>query len=302
MSHTSIINDYIAGALGGCAGIIAGHPLDTIKVQIQTQEYGGKYSGLMDCIRTVHSQNLSKGYFRGLSWPLFSYGYLNAIFFGSYGFLMKKLGHPEDTTQRPNYLIIWFSSAVATLPQLVFSCPVEVVKVTLQAQIPHTHDIPKTQMGKYYNGPIEAAINIVQKSGFRGIYRGLPTQIVRDTPANCVYMVLYAFFQFESQHWLPSIPSPIINFVGGGIAGVLSWLAIMPFDVVKSKLQADAEGRMYKGFWDCARRVYAAEGVRAFFLGMGPMAMRAFPVNAVTLMVYTESLQYLKKLERANDL
>lgn len=157
-------------------------------------------------------------------------------------------------------------------------------------------------MGKYYNGPIEAAINIVQKSGLRGIYRGLPTQVVRDTPANCVYMVLYAFFQFESQHWLPSIPSPIINFVGGGIAGVMSWLAIMPFDVVKSKLQADAEGRMYKGFWDCARRVYAAEGVRAFFLGMGPMAIRAFPVNAVTLMVYTESLQYLKKLERANDL
>lgn len=82
----------------------------------------------------------SKGYFRGLSWPLISYSYLNAIFFGSYGLLLKKLGHNDMNKQEPNYAIIGFASAVATLPQLVFSCPVEVIKVTLQAQIPHTHD------------------------------------------------------------------------------------------------------------------------------------------------------------------
>lgn len=157
--------------------------------------------------------------------------------------------------------------------------------------------VPKTQLSKYYSGPIEAVANIAQKSGLRGIYRGFPTQIIRDTPANCIYMVLYTFFQYESQHWVPSVPSQIVNFVGGGIAGVLSWLFIMPFDVVKSKLQADAHGLVYKGFWDCARRVFENEGFRAFFLGVIPMAVRAFPVNAVTLMVYSESLMYMKKLE-----
>ena len=90
-------------------------------------------------------------------------------------------------------------------------------------------------------------------------------------------------------------PYQVTNFIGGGLAGVLSWLIIMPFDVVKSKIQADPAGKMYKGFWDCARQLYASNGAKVFFLGFVPMAMRAFPVNAVTLMVYSEVLDYLNK-------
>ncbi|XP_059174684.1 solute carrier family 25 member 45-like [Physella acuta] len=301
MAYTNIINDYIAGALGGCAGITVGHPLDTIKVQIQTQEYGGKYKNLLDCIKTVQSQSLAKGYFRGLSWPLFSYGYLNAIFFGSYGILLQKFGHSEETKSKPRYLTIGLAAALATVPQLIFSCPVEVVKVMLQSQIPHTHDVPKVQLSKYFNGPLEAARAILKRSGIQGFYRGFSTQFVRDTPAATMYMTAYTFFQFESLHRIPSVPTQLVNFIGGGVAGVLSWLIIMPFDVVKSKLQADAQGLMYRGFWDCAQQVYARDGVKAFFLGLVPMAARAFPVNAVTLMVYSESLKYLKKIEHIED-
>lgn len=298
MQNKNVINDYIAGAAGGCAGIVVGHPLDTIKVQIQTQEYGGKYKNLMDCIRTVQSQTLSKGYFRGLSWPLFSYGYLNAVFFGSYGLLMKKFEYNDDLTHKPRYLMVGTIAALATIPQLAFSCPVEVIKVMLQSQIPHSHDVPKVQLTKYFNGPLEAARSIVKQSGLQGLYRGFFTQFVRDTPAASMYMTVYTFFQYERLHRIPTVPSQLVNFVGGGLAGVMSWLIIMPFDVVKSKLQADAHGLVYKGFWDCARKVYVSDGLRAFFLGLVPMAARAFPVNAVTLMVYSETLVYLKKIEQ----
>ncbi|KAK0059909.1 solute carrier family 25 member 45 [Biomphalaria pfeifferi] len=298
MPHTNAINDYIAGAVGGCAGVVVGHPLDTIKVQIQTQEFGGKYTNLMDCIRTVQRQTLSKGYFRGLSWPLFSYGYLNAVFFGCYGFLLKKFGCTEDLThKKPTYWIIGVTGALATLPQVVFTCPVDVVKVSLQSQIPHYHDLPKVQVNKYFSGPLEAVTVIFRTSGIKGLYRGFLTHVVRDTPAAAMYMSSYSFFQYESSYRIPSVPSQIVNFLGGGVAGVLSWLIIMPFDVVKSKLQADACGKLYKGFWDCASQVYRADGIRAFFLGLVPMAVRAFPVNAVTLMVYSESLKYLNKIE-----
>ncbi|KAH9492909.1 hypothetical protein Btru_032586 [Bulinus truncatus] len=297
MTDANIIHDYIAGGLGGCAGIVVGHPLDTIKVQIQTQEYGGKYKNLADCIRTVQRQTLSKGYFRGLSWPLFSYGYLNSIFFGCYGISSKTLNVSHDLTQKPRYLMIGIAAAIATWPQVIFSCPVDVVKVSLQSQIPHYHDVSKVQVNKYFSGPLEAASVIIRTSGIRGIYRGFWTHVVRDTPAASMYMSSYSFFQFESFQRFPSVPSQIVNFIGGGVSGVLSWLIIMPFDVVKSKLQADPCSRMYKGFWDCAWQVYKADGIRAFFLGLVPMALRAFPVNAVTLMIYSESLMYLKERE-----
>ena len=82
----------------------------------------------------------SKGFFRGLSWPLLSSSYLNAIFFGTYGLVLKKLDYLDDLTHKPSYWTLGFAAAVATAPQLLFSVPVEVIKVTLQSQIPHVHD------------------------------------------------------------------------------------------------------------------------------------------------------------------
>ena len=132
-------------------------------------------------------------------------------------------------------------------------------------------------------------------SHHQGMYRGFLTQIVRDTPASVIYLVSYAYFQFESKTAIPWCPSQVVNFIGGGIAGVISWMAIMPFDVIKSKLQADPNKEVYRGFWDCAGKVYSAGGPRAFFMGFIPMCLRAFPVNAVTLMVYSECLLHLNK-------
>ncbi|KAK3764056.1 hypothetical protein RRG08_046524 [Elysia crispata] len=295
MSNTSILNDYLAGCIGGGAGMIAGHPLDTVKVQIQTQEYGGKYSSLMDCFKTVNQQKMSKGFFRGLSWPLLSSSYLNAIFFGTYGLVLKKLDYLDDLTHKPSYWTLGFAAAVATAPQLLFSVPVEVIKVTLQSQIPHVHDVPAAASRKYYKGPFQAVRDIAKTSGLRGLYRGFRTQFVRDTPAASLYMMSYTFFQYEAQLRQDMIPSQVTNFVGGGVAGVLSWLIIMPFDVVKSKIQADPAGKMYQGFWDCARHLYSSGGIKVFFLGFVPMAVRAFPVNAVTLMVYSEVLEQLNR-------
>ncbi|GFO33699.1 solute carrier family 25 member 45 [Plakobranchus ocellatus] len=155
--------------------------------------------------------------------------------------------------------------------------------------------VPTTVTKKYYKGPVQAVTDIIKTSGLRGLYRGFCTQFVRDTPAASVYMTTYTLFQYESLKRQDIIPPQVTNFVGGGIAGVLSWAVIMPFDVIKSKIQTDSAALMYKGFWDCAWRLYASDGIKVFFLGFVPMAVRAFPVNAVTLMVYSEVLQHLNK-------
>ncbi|XP_074653376.1 solute carrier family 25 member 47-like isoform X3 [Tubulanus polymorphus] len=45
----NLLHDYIAGAIGGTAGIIVGHPFDTVKVQLQTHKHVGNWG----CIKTV---------------------------------------------------------------------------------------------------------------------------------------------------------------------------------------------------------------------------------------------------------
>ena len=102
--------------------------------------YNGYVSSLLydsNCIFIISNQ--SQGYFRGLSWPLLSYGVINSVFFGTYGWALKAQGSAETVDGKPQYGAIAVASAVANLPLQLIMCPVDVIKVTLQSQIPHSN-------------------------------------------------------------------------------------------------------------------------------------------------------------------
>jgi hypothetical protein len=129
--------------------------------------------------------------------------------------------------------------------------------------------------------------------GVRGLFYGFWAQLARDSPANAIYMSFYKLSSYQGSQMFPLVPNWFVNFMCGGTAGVLSWLAIMPIDVVKNRIQADTRQKYYTGFWDCALKAYRDEGWKAFYRGSMAVSVRAFPVNAVCLAVYTELLVYL---------
>jgi len=78
----------------------------------------------------------------------------------------------------------------------------------------------------------------------------------------------------------------------------------MPIDVVKSRLQSDSpyvdrttaaagSRRVYSGVLDCVVGSWRAEGVSVFYRGLTVTCMRAFPTNAVILVVYVNALRLL---------
>ena len=79
--------------------------------------------------------------------------------------------------------------------------------------------------------------------------------------------------------------SQMAQFMLGGLAGTLCWLSVLPFDVVKSRMQA-LDGRHYTSLVHCALDSYKKEGAKVFMRGGLAMALRAFPVNGVTFLVY----------------
>jgi len=72
--------------------------------------------------------------------------------------------------------------------------------------------------------------------------------------------------------------------LAGGTAGMTSWLFLYPIDVIKSRLQADTEGR-YRNAWHCFQDSLQRNGWRVFGRGLAPTLLRAFPVNAITFLV-----------------
>lgn len=67
----------------------------------------------------------------------------------------------------------------------------------------------------------------------------------------------------------------------------MSWLPVIPFDTVKSRIQADEfHNRQYKGMIDCCYRLYKNEGIHGFFKGTTMITLRSIPVNAAIFYGY----------------
>ena len=117
----------------------------------------------------------------------------------------------------------------------------------------------------------------------------------REVPSYGIYCLTYEVLSAKMhQHQFTDAHGIVADLVSGGVAGSLTWFSIIPFDVIKSRFQADFSGE-YTGFLHCAKELYKEGGVRIFYTGCLVICLRAFPVNAVTFLVYSQTLKYLEK-------
>ncbi|XP_072344048.1 mitochondrial carnitine/acylcarnitine carrier protein-like isoform X2 [Scyliorhinus torazame] len=228
------LRNLLAGGVGGVCLILAGHPLDTVKVRLQTQPkalpgHSLLYQGAIDCLRkTVTSEGLS-GLYKGMAAPILAITPVTAVVFFGYG-LGKKLQqkHPEDTLTRPQ---LFAAGMVAGVFSTVILGPVERIKCLLQIQAGAGTTT--------YAGPTDCVRQLYKQSGLAGIYKGTVLTLLRDVPASGVY--------FLSYEWLKDILTPKGQSVcdlsaprillAGGMAGIFNWMVAIPADVVKSRFQ-----------------------------------------------------------------
>ncbi|EZA52627.1 hypothetical protein DMN91_001677 [Ooceraea biroi] len=261
--------DFIAGCLGGCAGIMVGYPLDTVKVHMQTQDCRNpKYRGTWDCLRTILAKESVSGLYRGMTSPIAGVAMVNAIVFGVYGHTQRHLSEPDRLSAH------FLAGASAGIAQTPVSSPIELAKTRLQLMTP--------SQGTSH-GPMQCLRNIYRQEGYRGIFKGLGVTFLREGPSYGVYFVTYEILTRTSSK------EPISTFrmlLAGGLAGTASWVISYPVDVIKSRIQAESSNR-YSGALDCLKKSVRAEGYTCLFRGLNSTILRAFPTNAATFAVVT---------------
>ena len=150
------------------------------------------------------------------------------------------------------------------------------------------------ETGKYFKGPTKCAIHIYKTSGLLGFYKGLIPNAFRDIPSYGLYTLTYeALRQTMIQKGWTDSKGVMAELIAGGCAGTFTWFSIMPFDVVKSRYQADMKNE-FKGIIDCVYKSYQEEGITVFYRGCLVTCLRAFPVNGVIFLVYSNTLQMLE--------
>lgn len=83
----------------------------------------------------------------------------------------------------------------------------------------------------------------LRTNGIRGPFQGLGPTLVRNAPANSVYLGSFEVMKGRMASYKgckqSELPAPWV-ITAGGLGGLLYWLAIYPVDVIKSAMATDS--------------------------------------------------------------
>ncbi|ORX78949.1 mitochondrial substrate carrier family protein [Basidiobolus meristosporus CBS 931.73] len=287
--------DFIAGTFGGWAQVVAGHPFDTLKVRLQTQGNPPKYNGGMDCLRITLKEEGLAGLYRGVTSPLAGIGFCNAVVFSANGYFRRMLQGGEAKPLTLSQIAV--AGGLAGSVMSFINCPVELLKVKLQVQ---SNAVANGVAGavKPYSGVFDCGVRTFSTYGIRGLYRGITITILRDIPSFAAYFGFYEALKasFSNTFAAGRELNGFELLLAGGTAGIGCWTVCYPQDVIKSRMQNDRRSS-YKSFLDCAAKLNAESGYRAFFRGFGPTMARAFPANAATLWAYEMAMKWMNSTD-----
>jgi len=173
--------------------------------------------------------------------------------------------------QQLSYPQLYLAGAAAGLANSVVSGPVEHIRTRLQTQ--------GRGSARLYSGPSDCIRQIVQKSGYSGLYKGQLTAVARELQAYGLYFATFeacmraiAVARDEKRENL----STWVAVPCGALAGVAFWVGCYPLDVVKSKLQSDGFGpaARYRNTWAVFVETWQHGKVKGFFRGLAPTLIR----------------------------
>ncbi|XP_033217961.1 calcium-binding mitochondrial carrier protein Aralar1 isoform X3 [Belonocnema kinseyi] len=274
---------FVLGSVGGAVGATAVYPIDLVKTRMQNQRTGSfigelMYKNSFDCCKKVIRHEGFFGLYRGLVPQLMGVAPEKAIKLTVNDFVRDKFMDKNGNLPISGEIL---SGACAGASQVVFTNPLEIVKIRLQVA------------GEIAGGQKVRAWAVVKELGLFGLYKGARACLLRDVPFSAIYFPMYAHTKSRMADE-GGYNTPLSCLLSGAIAGVPAAALVTPADVIKTRLQVVArEGQTtYNGLADCARKVYREEGARAFWKGATARVFRSSPQFGVTLFTY-EILQRL---------
>ena len=152
----------------------------------------------------------------------------------------------------------------------------------------------------YKLGQWDCFKNIIKNEGFKGLFKGTLVTYARDMPSFATYFLVYESLQqniFEkSKEVSEEEESKIVErnifgtIMSGALAGIAGWTVAIPADVIKNRHQVNSGS---KSAIQNAKDLFKIKGFRGFFLGAGPILLRAGPANAAAFLGYESAISCL---------
>lgn len=300
-SSTPLAIHLIAGGTAGFAEACVCHPLDTIKVRMQlSRSKQGRGRGFIKTGIMIAQKESFLGLYKGLGAVISGIVPKMSIRFASFesykGFLADK------QTGKVSSSSIFLSGLGAGITEAVaIVCPMEVVKIRLQAQM-HSMSDP-LDIPKYRNAG-HALYLIIKEEGPATLYRGVALTALRQATNQAANFTAYTELKALCQRLQPNLQGKELpsyqTLVLGLISGAVGPFTNAPIDTIKTRIQkstATAGETAWTRLRVVTTEMFLQEGPKAFYKGITPRVMRVAPGQAVVFTVYEKVKGIIEKLK-----
>ena len=181
------------------------------------------------------------------------------------------------TDDRPLPFIYQFGSgAIAGISEILLLYPLDVVKTRIQLQV------GKAQAGtSHYTGIIDCFTKIIRNEGPTRLYRGITAPVLMEAPKRAVkFAANDSWGQFYRKQFGVKEMNQSLSVLTGASAGATEAFVVVPFELVKIRLQDKNSAGKYNGMIDVITKVIKTEGLFAMYNGLESTLWRHIAWNS----------------------
>eukprot|EP00742_Colponemidia_sp_Colp-10_P010926 GILJ01012062.1.p1 GENE.GILJ01012062.1~~GILJ01012062.1.p1 ORF type:complete len:552 (+),score=71.10 GILJ01012062.1:45-1658(+) len=198
----------------------------------------------------------------------------------------------RPTTVSPEYNFLF--STISPVMAVLFTNPFDTAKVRLQLQ-------NSTFGPTVYRNSIDCLIKIARNEGIRGLQKGLVPAAWREGSKNVFRIGMFEpILNTLHNRELDGAPPMWKRIVAAATSGGLGAVACNPFELIKTRLQAESKGNKavayehsYSGTWSAFRSILKHEGVSGLYRGSSMSVVRAIVGSGANLPTYSVMREYV---------
>ncbi|RKU44852.1 hypothetical protein DL546_005772 [Coniochaeta pulveracea] len=169
------------------------------------------------------------------------------------------------------------AGAIAGVSEILLMYPLDVVKTRVQLQtgtaVPGSAD--------HYSGMLDCFKKIIKNEGFNRLYRGITAPILMEAPKRAVKFASNdGWGKFYRNAFGQTQQTQGLSVLTGASAGATEAFVVVPFELVKIRLQDKASAGKYNGMIDVVTKIVKNEGILAMYNGLESTLWRHILWNA----------------------
>ncbi|KXS17542.1 mitochondrial dicarboxylate carrier-like protein [Gonapodya prolifera JEL478] len=276
-SGTKKATPFWVGGAASCAAASITHPIDLLKVRIQTSQ-GPKQSYVAVISSIVKGEGII-GLYAGLSASILRQATYSTTRFGVYEELKKHL----TSTGNMNFWTQLGSAVIGGTAGGIAGNPFDLANIRMQAD----SKLPPAERRNYKHA-IDAFLRIRREEGTAALFTGLSPNIGRAIVMTSSQLVSYDVVkaQMLASGWFQD--NVLTHFGASLLAGLIATTATSPVDVVKTRIMYSPVKGEYKGMIDAFVKIGTKEGPGAFFKGWLSAFIRLGPHTILTFVFFEQ--------------